>query len=41
MTRIELPPLGPEQTLPDILRPGLHLVFVGINPGYYSARPDV
>ena len=24
-------------TLPDYLRPGLHLVFVGINPGAYSA----
>ena len=25
-------------TLPDLLRPGLALVFVGINPGSYSAR---
>ena len=25
-------------TLPDYLRPGLDLVFVGINPGVYSAR---
>ncbi|MEE9198912.1 MAG: mismatch-specific DNA-glycosylase [Dehalococcoidia bacterium] len=25
-------------TLPDLLRPGLDLVFVGINPGSYSAR---
>jgi len=25
-------------TLPDYLRPGLDLVFVGINPGLYSAR---
>lgn len=25
------------QTLPDYLRPGLDLVFVGINPGAYSA----
>ena len=24
-------------TLPDLLRPGLELVFVGINPGSYSA----
>ena len=26
------------QTLPDYLRPGLKLVFIGINPGYYSAE---
>lgn len=26
------------QTLPDLLRPGLDLVFIGINPGSYSAR---
>jgi TDG/mug DNA glycosylase family protein len=26
------------RTLPDLLRPGLDLVFVGINPGEYSAR---
>jgi TDG/mug DNA glycosylase family protein len=25
-------------TLPDYLRPGLKLVFVGLNPGLYSAR---
>jgi len=25
-------------TLPDYLRPGLHLVFVGLNPGLYSAQ---
>ena len=25
-------------TLPDYLRPGLDIVFVGINPGAYSAR---
>ena len=25
-------------TLPDYLQPGLDLVFVGINPGYYSAQ---
>ena len=25
-------------TLPDILRPGLNLVFVGINPGSFSAK---
>ena len=27
----------PFNTLPDLLRPGLDLVFVGINPGSYSA----
>ena len=26
------------RTLPDLLRPGLDVVFVGINPGEYSAR---
>ena len=28
----------PFRTLPDYLRPGLHLVFVGINPGLYSVQ---
>jgi TDG/mug DNA glycosylase family protein len=28
----------PLRTLPDLLRPGLDLVFVGINPGEVSAR---
>jgi len=28
----------PFRTLPDYLRPGLDLVFVGINPGLYSVR---
>lgn len=28
----------PPRTLPDLLRPGLDLVFVGINPGEHSAR---
>ena len=28
----------PVRTLPDLLRPGLELVFVGINPGEASAR---
>ena len=28
----------PLRTLPDLLRPGLELVFVGINPGEASAR---
>ena len=26
------------RTLPDLLQPGLRLVFVGINPGELSAR---
>ena len=26
------------RTLPDLLAPGLHLVFVGLNPSEYSAR---
>ncbi|HYX53366.1 MAG TPA: mismatch-specific DNA-glycosylase [Candidatus Limnocylindrales bacterium] len=26
------------ETLPDYLRPGLDLVFIGINPGLYSVR---
>ncbi len=29
--------MADEPTLPDYLRPGLDLVFVGINPGAYSA----
>jgi TDG/mug DNA glycosylase family protein len=28
----------PFRTLPDYLRPGLDLVFIGINPGLYSVR---
>ena len=32
------PFLPPELTLPDILLPGLELVFVGINPSIYSAE---
>jgi len=28
----------PASTLPDYLRPGLKLVFIGLNPGLYSAR---
>jgi TDG/mug DNA glycosylase family protein len=39
--RRPLPPadpfLPPDLTLPDILEPGLDLVFVGINPSIYSA----
>jgi len=34
----ERPALAPNQTLLDHLRPGLRLVIVGINPGYYSAQ---
>lgn len=30
--------MRPPRTLPDLLRPGLDLVFVGINPGETSAR---
>ena len=26
------------KTLPDYLRPGLDVVFVGLNPGCYSAQ---
>ena len=29
---------APPPTLPDLLRPGLAVVFVGINPSVYSAR---
>ena len=32
------PVLPPDLTLPDILAPGLALVFVGINPSVYSAE---
>lgn len=34
----ETPTLPPEHTLPDYLAPGLKLVFIGINPGFYSAQ---
>ncbi len=30
--------LPPGQTLPDYIAPGLKLLIVGINPGYYSAQ---
>lgn len=36
-----VPPTGeryPFRTLPDYLRPGLRVVFVGINPGLYSVE---
>jgi TDG/mug DNA glycosylase family protein len=29
---------GAEKTLPDYLRPGLDIVFIGLNPGLYSAQ---
>ena len=29
---------GAEETLPDLLAPGIDLLFVGINPSIYSAR---
>ena len=32
------PPEAPPRTLPDLLQPGLDLVFAGINPGERSAR---
>ncbi len=41
MTRATTSPAGrgpPQQTLPDYLKPGLDIVFVGINPGFYSAQ---
>ena len=31
-------PLSETRTLPDLLKPGLNLVFVGLNPSEYSAR---
>ncbi|MCG3119004.1 MAG: G/U mismatch-specific DNA glycosylase [bacterium] len=31
-------PITKVLTLPDYLRPGLKLVFIGLNPGLYSAR---
>src|SRR5690242_17003195 len=38
MTLVETPSLEPEKTLPDYLSSGLKLVFIGINPGYFSAQ---
>jgi TDG/mug DNA glycosylase family protein len=38
MPPVESPTLPPEKTLPDYLRPDLTLVFIGINPGFYSAQ---
>lgn len=35
---IPTPAAGGVRTLPDLLRPGLDLVFVGINPGERSAQ---
>jgi TDG/mug DNA glycosylase family protein len=32
------PPLQAEKTLPDYLKPNLKLIFLGINPGSYSAQ---
>ena len=29
---------GAVETLPDLLAPGIELLFVGINPSLYSAR---
>ncbi len=38
MSRLQPPSLSPDQTLPDHLSQGLKLLFIGINPGYYSAQ---
>src|SRR5471030_2188044 len=38
MPLAESPTLPPDQTLPDYLEPDLKLVFIGINPGVYSAQ---
>ena len=35
---LQAPRLTGVLTLPDYLRPGLKLVFIGLNPGLYSAR---
>ena len=32
------PEIGADETLPDLLRPGLDIVFVGINPSVYSVE---
>jgi len=38
MPQVKGPALLAEQTLPDYLAQGLKLLFVGINPGFYSAQ---
>ncbi len=38
MALTESPTLPPGQTLSDYLAPGLKLLIIGINPGYYSAQ---
>jgi TDG/mug DNA glycosylase family protein len=38
MSDLHTTELPPEKTLPDHLKPGLRLVFIGINPGIYSAQ---
>jgi TDG/mug DNA glycosylase family protein len=38
MPRTETTTLPPEKTLPDYLAPRLKLIFIGINPGQYSAE---
>ena len=38
MDLVESPALPPGKALPDYLVPGLKLVIIGINPGYYSAQ---
>ena len=38
MPLAKTPTRSPEKTLPDYLTPNLKLVFIGINPGSYSAE---
>src|SRR5258708_6283628 len=38
MSRVKSETLPPEKTLPDYVAPGLKLIFIGINPGSYSAE---
>src|SRR3979409_1550624 len=38
MPLVKSPALPPDKSLPDYLAPGLKLVFIGINPGVYSAQ---
>jgi TDG/mug DNA glycosylase family protein len=38
MPRVKTTTFAPEETLPDYLATGLKLIFIGINPGQYSAE---
>jgi double-stranded uracil-DNA glycosylase len=38
MADVDQSPAAASKSLPDYLRPGLRLVFIGINPGTYSAQ---